>query len=126
MLLVLLKDSYIHPHKHLNKIESYHVIEGNAALVLFHNNGKIMDIIELGEYDSGKTFYTRVSKQYYHTILVTTQYFVFHETTNGPMNKADTIFAEWAPNETDFEEIKLYCSSLNDEIAKWKHTFNNL
>jgi len=120
MLLVLLEGSYIRPHKHINKIESYHVIEGYCDLVLFYDDGTIMDIIELGEYGSGKHFFLRISDLYFHSFIIHSSYVVFHETTNGPFNKADTIFADWAPEENDFEKSIAYISLLDSSINEWK------
>ena len=43
MLIVIYNDSYIRPHKHQNKIESFHIIEGCADVVVFDDEGKIID-----------------------------------------------------------------------------------
>jgi hypothetical protein len=45
--------------------------------------------------------------------MVISARFVFHETTNGPFNRADTECAPWAPEETDVSSGCLFlCNSL--------------
>ena len=41
MIIILSKETYIRPHKHLNKAESLHVIEGTADVIFFNNKGKV-------------------------------------------------------------------------------------
>ena len=58
---------------------------------------RVTQKIELGNYISGKEFYYRMSSNTYHMLLVRSETFVFHEATEGPFIKNDTIFPEWAP-----------------------------
>ena len=46
MIIVLSKDTYIRPHKHINKPESLHVIEGNADVIFFNDLGKVLKKVE--------------------------------------------------------------------------------
>lgn len=101
MFIVHKKNTYVHPHKHLNKIESFHIIEGIVDIILFDEMGTITEVIRMGEYLSGNKFYYRISGPTYHTLLIRSHILVFHETTSGPFNRGDTIFAPWAPDESD-------------------------
>ncbi len=101
MLIVLTKDAYIRPHKHLTKVESYHVIEGLADLIGFDDAGCVTETVRLGDHGSGHAFYYRTSSSGYHTLLVRSDFLVFHETTNGPFNQKDSIAAPWAPDDQD-------------------------
>ena len=101
MFIVHQRDAYVRPHKHLNKSESVHIIEGAVDVVLFDEGGDVMEVIQMGDYRSGRRFYYRISEPRYHTLLITSECLVFHEITNGPFNKADTVFARWAPEEGD-------------------------
>jgi cupin fold WbuC family metalloprotein len=101
MLIVLSQDTYIRPHKHQNKSESFHIIEGIIEVVVFDELGKVLKVIPMGDYTSGRKFYYRLAEPSYHTVLIRTDMAVFHETTNGPFNQNDTDFATWAPNEHD-------------------------
>lgn len=97
MLIVHAKGAYVRPHKHLNKIESFHVIEGSAKAVIFDEGGSIIKATVLGDYLSGKNFCWKFTEPYYHTLIIDSDFFVFHEVTNGPFNRAHTVFAPWAP-----------------------------
>ena len=115
MIIVLGKDNYGHPHKHLGKSESFHVIEGLADLVFFDDEGQLTDVIQLGDYASGKMFYYRIADAINHSVIVRSDVFIFHETTKGPYiqsNRADTVFASWAPKESDSEKAQSYFYNL--------------
>ena len=56
MLIALAQKSYIRPHKHFGKSESFHVIEGELDVVLFSDSGEITDVIPLGELSTGRLF----------------------------------------------------------------------
>src|SRR3990172_1590735 len=90
MLIVHTKGTYVHPHKHLNKSESFHVVEGIADIVVFDDSGKVTAVVPMGDYASGRKFFYRLSDPWFHTLLITSEFFVFHETTNGPFVKTDT------------------------------------
>ena len=101
MLIVLTPKAYIRPHRHLDKCESFHVIEGRADILLFDDRGALTEVIPMGDPASGLCFYYRVADPVYHTVRVISPLFVFHETTKGPFNRAETEFAPWSPAEQD-------------------------
>jgi cupin fold WbuC family metalloprotein len=119
MIITAVRGGYIRPHKHMNKSESFHMIEGEMDVLVFDNNGKIREIIEMGGYSSNKKFYYRLSEDAYHMVIVRTEYAVFHEITNGPFNKEETFFAPWSPEEDDKKRIAKFISSINE--FKRKH-----
>ena len=116
MLIVLDKETYIRPHKHAGKSESFHIIEGAADIVVFDNEGNIIEVVRMGDYRSGRTFYYRISDPYYHTPLIRSDCLVFHETTNGPFKRDDTVFAEWAPEDSDNVAGKKYMGQLAQDV----------
>lgn len=120
MLIVHAKGNYIPPHRHIDKSESFHVIEGTADLYFFDEEGEIIKVITMGDDKSGKNFYYRVSKSVYHTLIVTSDIFVFHETTKGPFIPSETIFGKWAPHEDDTEAVKVYMDSLVQRKKSYK------
>lgn len=69
------------PHKHLDKSESYHIIEGQMIISLFNDKGTITDECLL---DKNDTFLFRVGKDTFHTTVSATEYVIFHETRSGP------------------------------------------
>jgi len=112
MFIVHTKDTYVRPHKHLGKSEALHIIEGSVDLVTFDDTGDITCITSMGDYDSGLPFYHRLSEPAYHTLLITSDVLVFHEITNGPFKRSDTIWAPWAPEDSDVESVNRFTERL--------------
>lgn len=117
MLIAMDRTTYIRPHKHVNKSESMHVIEGSADAVFFTDDGAISRVVPLGDYASGREFYFRNSESVYHTLLINSDVLVVHETTNGPFNRADTIFASWAPEESDPAACDAFIKRVRRAVA---------
>ncbi|HXI83727.1 MAG TPA: WbuC family cupin fold metalloprotein [Verrucomicrobiae bacterium] len=116
MLIVLAGDCYIRPHKHFNKSESLHLIEGSASAVFFDDAGAVTEVVPLGDYSSGHPFYYRLDTPRFHSLLIRSDFLVFHETTNGPFNRADTAFAPWSPEETDLAGRQQFMKSLTEAV----------
>ena len=112
MLIVHEKSCYVRPHKHSNKTESFHIIEGKADIIIFHDDGIINQIISMGDSASGLKFFYRLPPGCYHTLLIHSEVFVFHEITNGPFNAEETTLAPWSPKETDLKAVSQYMAML--------------
>jgi cupin fold WbuC family metalloprotein len=112
MAIVLGRESYIRPHKHEGKTESFHIIEGRLSVVFFDDNGKVQKVLRMGPLDSGLTFFYRLSNACFHAVVPESEYVIFHETTNGPFDPGDTEYAKWAPPETEPEAARKYVDDL--------------
>lgn len=112
MLIVHTRETYVRPHKHLDKSESFHIIEGTADILLFSEAGNVQRIIPMGDYASGRVFYYRLSEPLYHSLIITSDVIVFHEVTGGPFIRAETIFAPWAPDESDPAAVQVFMERL--------------
>ena len=99
-------DAYVRPHKHIGKSESFHVIEGLLLVVVFDDEGSKIEDIPMGDMHSGELFYYRLPANLYHTVIPQQDFVVFHEVTNGPFDRSDTVFAPWAPAEDDKPDIQ--------------------
>lgn len=120
MLIALDRGTYVRPHRHPDKSESFHVVEGALSVVLFGDEGQVRETIPLGEYASGRAFYYRLAEPVYHTLLVQSPVAVIHETTNGPFDRSATEYAPWAPAEEDGDAS---CAYLH-ELAKAERILN--
>lgn len=118
MLIAISADSYIHPHKHLGKSESLHIVEGVADVVVFDDRGEIVEIIALGDALSGRNFFYRLSDSTFHTLLIRTDYLVVHEVTNGPFLPNRTVLADFAPQESQWAQAVQYMNKLNIRAEK--------
>lgn len=116
MLIVHHREAYVRPHKHFGKPESFHLIEGTARVVIFENDGKIRDVLDMAPYGQGKLCYYRMPDEVFHTILITSEWLVFHETTAGPFDPSRTAFPDWAPG-NDEGAAKGYMAEVEALVA---------
>ena len=109
MLIVQSRDNYIRPHRHDVKTESYHFIEGSAVVFILDEAGEVVAQTRLGT--SGALYY-RVPAGLYHCFVFTSDWAIFHESTVGPFNPAETFFAPWSPVEGDDDAVEKFLSRL--------------
>jgi cupin fold WbuC family metalloprotein len=117
MIIVHTKDAYVRPHRHTGKSESFHVIDGLVDAVFFDESGGITDVIPMGPFSSGRTFFYRIADPLYHTLLIRSDVLVFHEATTGPFRREETSFAPWAPDESDPAAVASFLQSVNERVA---------
>jgi len=103
MFIVHPQGAYVRPHKHLQKLESFHLIVGAADLILFDDVGTVTQVITLGDFASGGPFYCRIPDACYHALVIRSERLIFHETTTGPFRPEETLFAPWSPAEGEPE-----------------------
>ena len=112
MFIVLSRDCYIRPHKHFGKVESMSILEGEANLILFSDNGDVLRVLEMGGQNSSKLFYHKIVEPVFHTLIIQTPFLVYQEVTQGPFIKSDTLYADWAPEVFD----KSFMSRINQQL----------
>jgi len=118
MVIVHMNDTYVRPHKHRTRTESFHMIEGKCSLVLFDEEGGIRDIVHLGLPGSGQSYFFKTTERLFHTTLIHTDIAVFLETTEGPFLRDDTLFPPWAPNGEDDTEVSKYLEDLHAIVSQ--------
>ena len=118
MIIIHEKGTYVRPHKHPGKSESFHVIEGEVDVVIFDESGNVARVIPMGEYGSGRMFYYRMAEPLFHTLVIHSDVLVFHETTNGPFQRDATVFAAWAPEEAEADKVKSFLARMNEAVSR--------
>jgi len=118
MVIAISAASYIHPHRHLGKSESFHIVEGEVDVAVFDDGGEIVDVIQLGASASGRCFYYRLSESRFHTLLIRTDVLVVHEVTNGPFARDRTLLAPFAPSEEQADKVRAYLARVSDQVAR--------
>lgn len=118
MFIVLQQGSYVRPHKHPNKSEAFHAVYGSAQVVIFDDEGNIKQVVHLDADKVDKPFYYRMSKPYFHTLIVQSELFIVHEITNGPFVPGGTIFAPFAPDDSDLAAVNSFSAHLAAQINK--------
>ena len=115
MIIYHPKDTYVQPHKHIGKDESFYLICGEIDCVIFDNQSNVKKAFPMGDYSSGKTFYYRIPENTYHTQIFKKDTF-FHEVTQGPFDRNDTLIASWAPDEKETAMVKSYLNDISQII----------
>lgn len=101
MVIAFCRDTYNRPHRHRNKTESFHVIEGDLLIIFFDDAGQEIRRLKMGPYGHGQAFLYRLSASMWHTVVPLSEFVIIHETTNGPFIKNETEFAPWGPQDGD-------------------------
>ena len=96
---------------------SFHVIEGEAELILFNDAGDITQVVPMGDLTTGRRFYCRIPKSQYYTQLITSDYVVLHETIIGPHERELTSWAPWAPDQEVDQASRDYLARLKSETG---------
>jgi cupin fold WbuC family metalloprotein len=118
MFIVLSRQTYIRPHKHVGKEESLLVLEGLVDAVFFEDDGGIARVVRMGEYGSGHQFFYRIGEGIYHTLVIHTEMLVYKEATLGPFDPAKTLFAPWAPDGRDAGAAHSYVADLAARLKR--------
>lgn len=98
-LNVMLRGTYIAPHRHLHpaKSESFVALEGKLGFFIFDEAGAVLETHILGE---GGLLGIDIVPGIWHTIAVLSDHAVCFEVKPGPYNPTDDKeFAAWAPRE---------------------------
>ena len=112
MMIAIRSDSYIRPHRHHQKVESFHLLEGSVDVVVFDDDGSISEVIELSI--EGNFFY-RLDSPKYHTLLIHSPLLVMHEITNGPFDEALSDWGSFSPSEGS-TDVNNYVSQLRTQV----------
>ncbi len=117
MFVIYNNDTYVRPNKHVGKDESVYVLKGRADFIFFDDAGKPTQVVRMGASGAGLAYYCRVPAEVYHTIIMRSEEIVLFEGTPGPFNPAETLYAEWAPAESERDAVAAYVQELNRFIA---------
>jgi cupin fold WbuC family metalloprotein len=109
-LNVMLKGTYVAPHRHLDppKAESFVVLEGEIAFFIFDDSGSVVRTEMAGRDPIGIDLPPGV----WHTLTPLSEHAVCYEVKPGPYAVAtDKEFATWAPREGE-PGARAYLESL--------------
>jgi cupin fold WbuC family metalloprotein len=95
MLIALCRGCTVVPNRTIGRSESLQVVEGEMLLIMFTENGKVIQRVEMGSAQSSKAFMYRFSSTPWHTIVPITDMVVVHESLQGPFAKSSEPQPEW-------------------------------
>lgn len=123
MVIAVHRDSYIAPHFHPSKEESFHVIEGRARAVFFSATGSVDRIVALAPsgtctVEGGECCYYRIAKQSIHGLRIESEWLVFHEAAQGPFTSDSNAVPDWVPRlNSDAEGLAWLDAMIRKGIA---------
>jgi cupin fold WbuC family metalloprotein len=117
MIIVHGRDTYVRPHRHKLHGETLTVLQGEATAVLFDENGRINDLIRMQPIDAGGVALYRMPADLYHSLVIESEWLVFHETCQGPFDRANAEFAPWSPAPGDALEAQQFLGTLRAGIC---------
>lgn len=114
LCIALEKGTYIRPHRHPEnyKWEMTLVISGSVCLLIFDDQGKLKESIELSEQGPNKGI--EIPPNTWHTLVPNGEQAVILEIKQGPYLPLEANnFANWAPeeNSTNVEHFLRWCSN---------------
>lgn len=112
MLIVSCRETYVAPHRHPGKSESFLALEGEADLLLFDEAGALTERLRLGPPESGAVFFYRMPEGQFHSLDIFSDELVFVESTRGPFDPRQMENASWAPGPDDVDEGRAYIAGL--------------
>jgi cupin fold WbuC family metalloprotein len=115
MLIVSHRDTYVAPHRHLTKSESFLVVEGAATALLFSEDGRNVERLRMGSAGSGLPFFYRMPARQFHSLSIESEFLVFVEGTKGPFRPDDMENAPWAPGPEEFAAGRAFIESLGSK-----------
>ena len=104
MIIAMYKSTTIQVHKHLSKSESFHLLIGSLMVILFDEDGCVIDEILLTS--SSLKCYYRLDDSIDHLVIPLSEYVVMHETTSGPFRDGDSSTPEWAGTDDGQSKIQ--------------------
>lgn len=115
-------DSYIRPHRHLldPKTETLLAVRGRMTLVLFDEQGRVMQIVPFGTVpsDEGCDACVEILPGTWHTVLADLPGAVLFEVKAGPFQLQHAKeWAPWAPTEGSVE-VAAYMAELRQIVEQ--------
>ncbi len=104
---------YFRPHRHGEKGETCHMIDGSLQLFVFNEDGSVLKS-EMMDADSNPIF--RVGAKQWHTLIPISSPVIYHESKLGPfLGDEDSLYPTWAPDGADMDEAMRYTQNLMGE-----------
>jgi len=97
MIMALTSANCYPVHRHRDKAESYHILDGDLAILIFDDHGKVVqrELLSSSAQDAGKA--ARISPMLWHAVIALSPVVVFHETTSGPFRAGQSETAPFCP-----------------------------
>ena len=103
--VVVDRQSYVRPHRHLSKTELALVVRGQFDVITFDDGGRVSARYLVGE--GAQVFGFETPRATWHTLVARVDGSAFVEVKEGPYDPATASeFAPWAPAEGDATTVQ--------------------
>lgn len=111
LLNALEPGTYIVPHRHLDKEETYLILRGSLLAFLFDDNGNVTDKVLLSQ--ASGNYGLEIPPGTWHTIIALESGTMIFEVKSGPYTPLQPEeIAEWAPMPSDTAKVAAYMKSI--------------
>ncbi len=115
MFLCRTKGDYCRPDKHFGVPETHVIIEGREGIVLFSDEGEIIDSFILDRKDEFLCY--RINTNIYHMTIVLSEIAIDLEIKPGPFIKENVIYPKWAPDGLNKSENESFMKKVMCEAG---------
>lgn len=119
MVNAIQPDSYLPPHKHLEKNEDFVALRGRFLALEYDDSGRVKDhaVISPDTPKPGECNGIEVKKNIWHNIIALDKDSVAFEVLDGPYKKDEhKIFPEWAPREEQYSEGMKFVENVMNKL----------
>lgn len=114
MIILERAGRYYRPHKHLQKGETWHILEGTMAVFVFDTDGSL---IEANTISDGEIY--RLSLDTFHALIPISDIIIYHESKPGPfLGQIDSLYPDWAPDGSDPAETTAFIDKLRQSLPE--------
>ncbi len=117
MILCRTRGDYTPPDKHYDCPESHTILQGTEAIVLFSDEGAIIDAFLLDR-EKGYLSY-RINASLYHMTIPITDVAIDYEVKLGPFSSTSNIYPDWAPDGSNKDEATIFLNKIENEIKRF-------
>lgn len=118
MIIVFRCDTYFRPHRHLERQQSFHVLEGALRLVILDNEGEIVRVLDIAAGEQNGAFITRIPAGHWYSFVFRSKWLVIQEIAPGPMIPNEREYAPFAPAEGD-PSGPAYAEFLRERVERF-------
>ena len=119
MFIVLRRGAYIRPHRHRAREMMITLFAGEMSVMIFSDDGAVEDVVPMGDFASGKSFYCRIPEGKYYTQIIESGQAFFGEVLLGPFQSTNVLYADFAP-EADSGSAAAYLAMMTEKSRQWR------
>ncbi len=116
MFIVRKYGEYCRPDRHEDMPETHMIIRGEEAVILFDENGEILNVIFLGGENDVLAY--RVNASIYHMTVTLSEFAIDYEVKPGPFMDKSNIYPDWAPAYGEIDKIEEFMRRMEVEINR--------